>query len=728
MIDEEFSVNYKPIKTPNYFQMEYVECGAAALGIILAYYKRYIPLEQLREECGVTRDGSKAINIVRAAEKEGLKATGYKRSMDYVLKSKPPFIAYWENNHFVVVEGFKGNMAYVNDPAIGRISYTLDEFEKSYSGVVLCFEKTAEFAEQGQPDRITEQLLDRLSDEEANLKYILYFVLASAVLALVTPLFGKLFVDYYLIENLHSIIKVIIIGVIATSLLRFITSLMMNYYETKFQNKLSIVFTSNFLWKLLKSPFSLFAHRFVGDIAQRVGLNAMIATFMANNVVGVVADGILIIMYFLMMMYFNVEIGLITVILVTINAFILYKVSKIRRELSFKMSNKMSNYYSYGYGALRNIEAIKASGAEQDAFARVSGAEVEVANTIHTLDRKSLNYFLTPMVITSFNSTIVLILGAYKVMTGDMSIGTLVALQSIVAGFSMPLMKVSLLVTQMQEMAGSIAKCDDILHYEDPTARNFVEKKTLFDACGCVKSKLSGYIELHNVNYGYNKLEKPILRDISLVISPGEHVALVGISGSGKTTLTKLMSHLLIPWCGDILFDHENIKAIPSELMQNSLSLVEQQGFLFNCTIRDNITLWDERIHLKKIIQVAKETGIHDEISLRPHGYGEIILENGANFSGGQRQRFELARALISDPSILILDEATSELDVESEFKIIEFLKKRGCTIVTAAHRLSTIKDADRILVLKLGEIIATGTHDDLIRECEYYKNMMSID
>lgn len=720
--------DYACVKTPTLFQMEIAECGAAALGIILGYYGRYIPLEQLREECGISRDGCKAINVVRAAEKEGLTAQGYRRSIPYLYETKTPFIVFWEYNHFIVVEGFKGDRVYVNDPAMGRRECSIEEFAKGYSGVVLCFEKTPEFKKKGSPSSIVLQLLKRLKGEHQNLLYIFYFVLASTILGLITPIFGKLFVDYYLIENMHSIMKVILLGVAATTILRFAISWLLSYYTVKFQNKLTIKFSSSFLWKLLQMPYSFFSHRYVGDIAQRVELNRSVASFASTSILELSTNILLVILFFLLMIYLDLTIAAITIVMVVINGYFLYLVSKIRRDLSFKMSNKVSLYYGYGYGALRNIESLKASGAEQDAFSRVAGSEVDVANTIHILDRKSLAYFLTPMVINNINTILVLILGALKVMSGDMTIGTLVALQSIVAGFVGPIAQICMLATHVQEMAGSIAKLDDVNNYID-TGRVVKEDTQLQKPLNHEDSgKLAGKIEVKNLTFGYNRLEKPILHNVSFEVFPGEHIAIVGLSGSGKSTLTKLLVNLYDPWEGEILFDQKKPSAIHRVVFQNSLSLVEQKGYLFNCKIRENITLWDDNVPLKRIIKVCKETGIHDEISLRPHGYDEIVMENGGNFSGGQRQRLELSRALLNDPSILILDEATSELDVKSEYQIYDFLRKRGCTTVIAAHRLSTVQNADRIIVLKSGKIIGNDTHAVLLKTCEYYKNLMSME
>lgn len=714
------------VKTPTVFQMEYAECGAAALSIILGYYGRYIPLEQLREECGISRDGCKASNIVRAAEKEGLSAQGFKRSLGYLKTTAPPFIVFWEHNHFVVVEGFKGNQVYINDPALGRMTYDIHSFESSYSGIVLCFEKTPKFKKQGKPNRIIPQLLSRLKNEKNNVLFISYFAILSAALALVTPLFGKLFVDYFLIENMMSIIRIIIIGIAVTTVLRILASYLLNHYMAKFQNKLTIMFTSGFFWKLLQLPYSFFAHRYVGDIAQRVELNRVISDFISNNVVGLLADCFVIILYFLLMVYLDIEITLITLFMASINGVLLYYVAKIRRDLSFKKTIKVSNYYAYGYGALRNIESLKASGGEQEAFEKVSGAEVAVANAQHILDRKSLSYLLAPTILSNLNSIIVLILGAYKVMSGDMSIGTLVALQSIVAGFIQPVAKICLLMTHVQEMAGSIAKIDDVAQYQDINKKNQSLQKHDYKKMLSEPVRLTGRITVSDLSYGYNRFEKPILQKLSFDIMPGEHVAFVGLSGSGKTTLTKLLAYLLIAWEGEILFDRQKPNDLHPFILQNSLSLVEQQGFLFNCKIRENITLWDNEVSLKKIITVAKAVGIHEEVSLRPHGYDDVILENGANFSGGQRQRFELARALINEPTILILDEATSELDVESESKIIDHLRLLGCTTLIAAHRLSTVQHADKIIVLEAGKIIASGKHQSLMNNCPYYHRMMS--
>lgn len=717
----------KRAKTPSLFQMEMVECGAVALGIILAYYRRFITLEQLRIDCGVSRDGCKALNIIRAARKHGLKADGYRTDIDGFDDLNLPFIAFWHFNHFIVVEGVKGDFIYINDPAVGHRVIRKEDFKKEYSGIALNFKPTKSFKKEGKPPEIFSQLLKRLSGQAIPLCFLFFIGLTITLLNLATPIFAKIFIDDYIVSQNESIIKTIIIGVVITSILSFILIFTQNHYLMKFQNKLTILFSERFLWHTMRLPLRFFSQRYAGDITYRMESIRGTSGFISNIFIVGILDSILIFVYLALMFYFDITISVIILVIAVLNMLIFKRISKIKKEKSLLLSVDTGNYYSQCYSNFRIIESVKASGAEQEAFGKIVGSQVKVSNAIHTLTQKTIFINMFPNALDFFASIVVLIIGALKVMNGEMSIGTLVALQNISINFMNPLNNLINIAGQIQTMTGNIAKLDDVLqHPVEPQVNleHFSHTENLLQES---KPKLSGHIEIENLTFGFNVLEKPIISDLSLVIHPGEHVAIVGSSGSGKSTLAKLIANLYQPWSGKILMDGRDINQINKMIMANSIAMVEQDNILFNCSLKDNITMWDSTALFKNIISAAKDACIHEEISLKPQGYDTIIGDNGENFSGGERQRIDIARALNLNPNILILDEATSELDPIIENEIYDNIRRKGCTTIIVAHRLNTVSNADKIIVLEKGIIVQSGSHQELMAIEGQYKNLMSM-
>lgn len=715
------------VKTPSFFQMEMVECGAVALGIILGYYRRFITLEQLRIDCGVSRDGCKALNIIRAARKHGLEAEGYRANIEEIRELELPFIAFWHFNHFIVVEGFKGNYIYINDPAVGHRILHQDEFAREYSGIALNFIPTDDFKKEGKPPVIARQLLKRLSGQQLPLLYLFLIGLSITLLNLGIPIFGKIFVDDYIINHNQSIIKVLIIGISVITLLTFLLTYLQNHYLMKFQNKLTILFSEKFLWHTMRLPLRFFSQRYSGDITYRMESIRGASIFISNIFIVAVLDSILVLIYLVLMFYFDVTIALVILGIAIVNLAIFQRISKVKKEKSLLLSVDIGNYYSQCYSNFRIMESIKASGAEQESFGKLVGSQVKVSNSIHTLAQKTIFINMFPTALDYLSSIVVLIIGAFKIMNGEMSIGTLVALQNISVSFMSPITNLINIAGQIQTMTGLIAKLDDVLHHQVEPQLNlehFSKTETLLEES---RPKLSGHIEIQDLSYGFNILESPILSNISFSIFPGEHIAIVGSSGSGKSTLAKLIANLYQPWSGKVLMDGRDINEINKMILANSIAMVEQDGILFNASIKDNITMWDSTARFKKIIQSAKDACIHEQISLKPHGYDTIIGDNGENFSGGERQRIDIARALNVNPNILILDEATSELDPIIESEIYDNIRRQGCTTIIVAHRLNTVSNADKIIVLEKGKIVQIGSHEELIGTDGVYKKLMSM-
>lgn len=712
-------------KTPSQFQMEVVECGAVCLYMIMGYYKRFIPLEQLRIDCGVSRDGCEAINLIQAAGIHGFDAEGYRIHVDEFDTINFPCIAFWHFNHFVVVEGYSDQYFYINDPAYGHRRTEREDFIREYSGVILEFTPNQNFKPEGSPPNIYNQLLTRLSDQKMALAYVFLVGLALTILGLAAPIFGKIFVDVFLIDHTQSVLKILIFGILFTSILRIILSFLSNHYLAKLENKLNILFSEKILWKVLRLPLIFFSQRSMGDIISRIQSIRGISNFIGNVYIDGVLSAILIVIYLGLLLFYDKDLSLIIIFIACLNVGIFYFISSVKKEKSLLCAVDYGNYISQCFSSLRIIESIKASGAEQNTFKKNIGLQVKVSNAIHDLAEKTILISGVPIFLNALSQVTIIIIGTLKIMNGDMTVGTLVAIQSIAANLMMPLNNLINISSKIQEMVGKMAKLDDVLEHkleEKVNLSHFSQSEHLAKED---KVKLVGYIEIKGLTFGYNSLQPPCIDELNLIIYPGEHVAFIGSSGSGKSTLSHLIANLYHPWHGTIDIDGLNINHINKMVFANSLVLVQQNNSFFHGTIKDNLTMWDQTISFEKIVLGAKEAYIHDEISSRQNGYETILSENGANFSGGERQRIELARAIIANPSILILDEATSELDPIVENQIYDSIRKIGCTTIIIAHRLDTIINADKIIVLDKGQIVQIGTHSELISKPGLYLELM---
>lgn len=699
---------FKRVLTPTIIQMEAVECGAAALAMILGYYGRTVPLEELRVQCGVSRDGSKASNIIKVARQYGLTAQGKKRETESLKKIQPPFIVFWNFNHFLVVEGFGDGIVYINDPAVGPRTVTYTEFDQSFTGVALVFEITPEFKKGGDKHGIMAALRQRLAGSEMGLLYILLVSLLLVIPGLAIPVFSRLFVDEVLLNG-RDWLTPLVIGMVITAVLRAALTWLQQLYLLRMETKLALTSSSRFFWHILRLPIEFYSQRYAGEISTRVALNDQVAQLFSGQLATTLLNLILAVFYALLMFSFSVTLTLIAISIAALNMVALRYFARVREDTNQKLLQERGKLLGTSMGGLQTIETLKGTGGEADFFGKWSGYHAKSITAEQQMGVSSQQLSVIPPLLTGLNTVIVLAVGSLQVMDGSMSVGTLVAFQSLMASFLMPINQFVDLGKTLQEVQGSLKRLDDVLRYpldsyvaapEAPAAQQM--------------SKLAGYLEINNLTFGYSRLEKPLIEEFSLSLKPGSRVALVGGSGSGKSTVARLVAGLYAPWSGEILFDGKPRAAIPRSLLTNSLSIVDQDIFLFEGTIRENLTLWDDTISQTQVVQAAKDAQIHSDIVSRPRGYDSLIEEGGRNFSGGQRQRLEIARALVGNPTLLVLDEATSALDPTTEKIIDHNLRRRGCTCLIIAHRLSTIRDCDEIIVMEQGKIVQRGTHEDM--------------
>lgn len=710
------------VKTPTLLQMEAVECGAAALGIMLGYYGRIVPLTELRQECGVSRDGSKASNVVKAARHYGLQAKGLQKPLDTLKDSRPPYIVFWNFNHFLVLEGFGQDRVYLNDPATGPRTVSLQEFDQAYTGVVLVMEPGANFSKGGRKPSILESLSVRLAGVRGALLYCLIAGLLLTLPRLAIPAFTQMFVDEVLVQGRQEWLRLLVVGMLMTVVLIGLLARLRLYYLRRLMLKLSIGMSGQFLWHTLRLPVGFYAQRFAGEISSRLDMNDKVAQILSGRLATTVIDAVMIIFYAILMFFYDWVLTLIGFFFAGINFFALQLLSRSRVDANMRLAQEYGKVSGVAIGGIQTMETVKASGLESDLFAKFAGYYAKAVNSQQQLALQNQILSVLPTLLGTLTTASILVVGGLRVMNGDLTIGMLIAFQLLMGSFLAPVNSLVNFGSTLQELEGDLNRLDDVL--QNPTDPEANRKDTAYRV-DVDSFRLQGYVELNNVNFGYSRLDGPLIEDFSLTVKPGERVALVGGSGSGKSTLAKLVCGLYEPWSGEILFDGKLRSQLPRSVLANSVAMVEQDIFLFAGTVADNLTLWDETVPRNDIIQACKDAAINDLVLLMPGGYDAELIEAGANISGGQRQRLEIARALVRNPSILVLDEATSALDAETELIIDRNLRRRGCSCIVVAHRLSTIRDCDEIIVLERGKVVQRGTHEALSQQGGAYARLI---
>ena len=697
----------KRVRTPTIIQMEAVECGAASLGIVLAYYKKFLPLETLRDICGVSRDGSNALQIIKGANKLGMSAEAYKYDVKDLKKIKLPFIVFWNFNHFLVVEGFSKKYVYLNDPGMGPRKVTHSEFSDSFTGISVALEPDKDFKRGGSKPSLLDALKKRLNNTLKSFSFLMLATLALVVPGLGVPIFTQMFFDKVIPHETSSML--FYFGLIVTMFLYGMLTWLQMTVLTFLNIKLSIRLSSKFFGHILRLPINFFSQRYPAEIANRAIVNDRVIQVLTSQLVLACVNLFFVFFYLFVMVQINWIITLVTVCSAAINMLTLKFINRARRDAYARLQQDLGKSIGISAGAIRNIETLKASGSENDFFSRWAGYYTKASDAFQEINKKDIYLTSVPPFLMMLTTAFFLTIGAKQVMTGHLSIGALLALQVLIGNFLSPFSQFINLGQVIGQVRVDLNRIDDVL--ENPVDKYYTAFKDIKDD---KQTRLLGKIDLKNISFGYNKNAPPIISDLNIDIDPGKSVAFVGKTGSGKTTISKMIAGLFEPWSGDILFDMKDRFDLPRDLVIRSLSTVDQNIFIFEGSVKENISFWDTTIFEEDIIRAAKDAMIHDEIIRMEDGYNSKILEVGKNLSGGQKQRIEIARALVRNPSIIILDEATAALDSETEYKIIRNITRRGCSIIMVAHRLSTIKNCDEIIVLGKGKVVERGTHDEL--------------
>ena len=709
---------------PVIMQMEALECGAASLAMVMAYYGKWVPLEQVRLDCGVSRDGSNARNMLVAARSYGFEAQGF-RCETAALRDgiELPCIIHWNFNHFVVLDGFRGNYAWINDPARGEVKVPLEEFDRAFTGVCLQIVPGEDFEPSGKRKSTLAFARSRLKGAGAAVAFVLLSTVIGYLFGIINPAFSRFFMDRLLTGENRELLYPFLLLMIAMGLAQVIVSWVQAVYSLKINGKMAIVGSSEFMWKVLRMPTEFFSQRLAGDILQRQGTNASIASTLVNTLTPLLLNTLMMIVYLVVMLRCSVLLTVVGLVTIVLNLLVSQLISAKRVNITRVQMRDSGKLSAATVSGIQMVETIKSSGAENGYFQKWAGYQASVNAQSVRFARLNQILGMIPSALSAIADALVLILGVLLAMQGKFTLGMIMLFQGFLNSFMSPAMMIISAGQSLQEMRTEMERVEDVMQY--PTDPHFSDAPLSEDED---YSKLSGEVEIKNISFGYSRLGQPLIRDFSMHIRPGSRVAFVGPSGCGKSTLSKLISGLYQPWSGEILFDGKPIESIDRSVFTGSVAVVDQDIVLFEDTIAGNIKMWDESIEDFEMILAARDAQIYDDIMARDGGFYGTLTEGGKDLSGGQRQRLEIARVLAQDPSIIIMDEATSALDAKTEFELVKAVKDRGITCIVIAHRLSTIRDCDEIIVLDHGEVVERGTHEELMARGGAYTELIASD
>ena len=709
------------VKTPTILQMEATECGAASLGMVLAYYGKWLPLEKLRQECGVTRDGVNAKNILRAARRLGCVAKGFAGKPEVLRKKEFPLILFWEFNHFVVMEGVENDIVYLNDPALGRRKVPWADFLTSYTGIYLNIRPGEDFVQEGHPYNVAKAVAEKLAEDKWALLFILILGLCMVIPGLAVPVMNQIFIDDVFSMKHPEWTTKLLLAMAAAAILSGVMNAMRAVVLTYWQKKLTLADSSSFFWHVLRLPVTFFQQRYAADVASRIQFNESNAAVLSGQAATALLDMFIALFYLGLLVQYSVPLTLVGVSFSFVNLAVLLYMRRNMTDLTMRIQQEKGKEYGVLMNGLMMIDSVKACGSEADLFGKWAGYAAKALVANQEMQIWSLKVRLLPTLLAGISGALVMTVGGFSIMEGLMTAGVYTAVNSLIAKFQEPMQKILALSDVIRTTEMQMQRLDDVRRYPIDSL-NYPDETQTITFKG---NRLSGELTMRDVSFGYSPLDPPLLENFNLSLTPGHWAAIVGASGSGKSTLAKLASGLYEEWSGDVLFDGVKRREIPRAVLVSSIATVDQDVFQISGTVRENISLFDKSVPKEDIVLAAQDACIHDDILRLPGGYEAEVAEGGLNFSGGQRQRLEIARALAGNPSILVLDEATSAIDPMTEQKVLANIRRRGCTCLIVAHRLSTIRDADEIIVLEKGKVAERGTHREMMTHDGPYRRLI---
>ncbi|MGW4701744.1 NHLP family bacteriocin export ABC transporter peptidase/permease/ATPase subunit [Streptomyces sp. NPDC004285] len=702
----------RTVRTPTVLQMEAVECGAAALAMVLGHHGRFVPLEELRIACGVSRDGSRAGNLLKAARGHGLRAKGMQMDLAALAEVAAPAVLFWEFNHYVVYEGTGRRLGrpgvYVNDPAGGRRFVPLEEFDTSFTGIVLTFEPGPGFRRGGRRPGVLATLPARLRGTSGTMAAAVVASLLLVAVGAWVPALSRTYIDMFLIGNQTSLLGVVFAAMAAALVLTAVLTSLQQANLLRGRIIASTLGSARFLRHLLRLPLAFYAQRSPADLVQRLQSHDAVAETLARDLAAAAVDAVVVLLYAVLLWTYDPQLTVVGVLIALLNVLALRVVVHVRATGTQKLRAESARLTNTAYSGLQLIETMKATGGEDGFFRRWAGQHATTLDVQQRLGVPGAWLAVVAPTLATLNSALILMIGGLRAVEGHLTVGLLVAFQALVTGFTAPITRLNGVAGRIQDFAADVARLRDVEDFPvDPVhTRRAPHAPT---------RRLTGHVVVEGVTFGYSPLDAPTLKDFSLTVGPGRQVALVGGSGSGKSTVSRLMSGLYTPWEGVIRIDGMRLEDIPRGALAASVSFVDQDVFLFEGTVRDNVALWDPSVPDEAVVAALRDAAVFDEVARRPGGIHARVEQDGRNFSGGQRQRLEIARALVRRPNVLILDEVTSALDAATEQTVIDNLRRRGCACVVIAHRLSTVRDSDEIVVLDRGEVVERGRHEQLV-------------
>ncbi|MBQ7174738.1 MAG: NHLP family bacteriocin export ABC transporter peptidase/permease/ATPase subunit [Lachnospiraceae bacterium] len=709
-------------RVPVIMQLEALECGAAALAMVMAYYNKWVPLEQVRLDCGVSRNGSNAKNMLVAARSYGFDAQGFRCETENLKDGIVlPCILHWNFNHFVVLKGFRGNYALLNDPAKGEIRVTMEELDSSFTGVCLQITPGPGLQPSGKPASILAFTRKRLKGTGSALAFVMLSTLTGCLFGIINPVFARFFTDHLLTGENRELLYPFLGLMALTASAQVVAGWIQSVYSLRINGKMAAAGNSEYMWKILRLPMQFFSQRLAGDILLRQGTNATIAATLVNTLAPLVLHALMMVVYLILMLRWSVILTMTGIAAIILNLLVSQIITAKRINITRVQMRDTGKLAAATVSGIQMIETIKASGSENGWFRKWAGYQASV--NAQNVRYARLNRYLgiIPSALSATANALVLILGVLLTMQGRFTLGTILLFQGFLNSFMAPAEEIIAAGQNLQEMRTDMERVEDVMRYPDDPAFSGISLPDEADF-----SKLSGELELKHVTFGYSRLEEPLIRDFSMHVRPGSSVALVGASGCGKSTISRLISGLYMPWSGEILFDGKPASEIDRSVFTGSVAVVDQEIVLFDDSIADNIKMWDSSVEDFEMILAARDAQIYDDIMARKGGFRHRLAENGRDLSGGQRQRLEIARVLAQDPSIIIMDEATSALDARTEFELVKAVRDRGITCIVIAHRLSTIRDCDEIIVLEHGNVVERGTHEELMAAGDVYTRLIA--